>query len=373
MVGNVRHNRAVLIYLMWILLYSSTERECELSTNDKVTATDKAHALWQILRRTDHALHRVRQRELEEHGISTEVASTIFTIVRLGPRATTKAIAMQRFLERNTMSETLTRMEKLGVIEKVADPDRKGRVRVILTPRGHEAFAKSVIRLSTKETLSALDHREQKELWLLLARLRDAALDYLGMEAVDVYPPSDPEQLLETVEGRAVADRSHALYQLIRLTERVIYRARQHELGEYGITTEAASALFAIAGLGPQATPKLIAAQRCLERNTASDHLTRLEKRGFVEKVRDLSRKNRIRVVLTAKGQEALARSSIRLSIRNIMSVLDSEDQAELWRLLSMLRAKALEELEMQHIDVYPPSDPEQLSTDTATSSSHSD
>ncbi len=323
-----------------------------------------SHPLWQLMRRTDRVVHRVRQRELQEYGLSTETASTIFAIVRLGLQATTKAIAMQRFLERNSISEHLTRMQKQGLVEKVIDPDRKNRVRVILTPNGHEAFARSVIRRSMGNVMSALSSQEQRHMWLLLARLRSKALSDLEMEAGDVYPPSDPDLLLETVEGKAIADRGHALYQLIRLTVRIIYKARQRELEEYGISLEISSALSAIDRLGQHATPKMIAEQRFLERNTASDQLTRLERQGFVQKVRDLGRKNRVRVTLTEKGQEALSRAMIRRSITSVMSVLERGEQEELWFLLSKLRARALEQLEKEASLSYPPSDPERLPAD---------
>ena len=201
-------------------------------------------------------------------------------------------------------------------------------------------------------------------MWRLLVRLRSRALDYGDLEAADLYPPSDPDELLATVEGKAFADKGHALYQLLRLTERVIYRARQRELKGYGISTEISSMLSAIVRLGSMATPKLIAEQRLVQRNATSDHLTRLEIKGLVRKVRDLGRKNRVRVVLTSKGEAALRDSAVRRSTNDIMQVLTREEQKTLWMLLSKLRAEALKALGRSGGTLYPPSNPEEMTTE---------
>jgi len=157
---------------------------------------DKGHALWQMLRRTDRIIYRARQRELDRYGISAETALVLFTVLRLGRRATPAVIARQLFLERHSVSEQLIRMEKEGYLQRVKDLERKNYVRIVLTQKGYEAYRKSSRRRSTRAIMAALNTEEQEQMWALLARIRAKALSQMGMKAtIDIYPPSDPADL----------------------------------------------------------------------------------------------------------------------------------------------------------------------------------
>lgn len=66
---------------------------------------------------------------------------------------------------------------------------------------------------------------------------------------------------------------------------------------------------------------------------------------GFERKVKDLDRKNMVRIELTEKGLELYRKSSRRESIKSIVSILSSDEQTELRFLLSKLHDKALKHL----------------------------
>ena len=69
-----------------------------------------------------------------------------------------------------------------------------------------------------------------------------------------------------------------------------------------------------------------------------------MEKQGLVRKVKDLDRKNLVRVVLTEKGREAYYHSTKRESIHQIMSFLSEEERQQLRHCLQTLRDKAREQ-----------------------------
>ncbi|OGO36699.1 MAG: hypothetical protein A2147_03450 [Chloroflexi bacterium RBG_16_57_8] len=181
----------------------ATPRKRQVRTSDKEIAKlerdavsiDRAHALFQMLRRTDRIIHKARQKELDRYGISAEVAAVLFTVLRLGRQATPANIARQLFLERHSVSEQLIRMEKDGLIQRVKDLERKNYVRVVLTQKGYDQYRKSARRRSTKTIMAVLTPEEQEQMWLLLARVRDKALKNLGVRGVETYPPSTPSQL----------------------------------------------------------------------------------------------------------------------------------------------------------------------------------
>ena len=151
------------------------------------TFVDENYALWHMCTRTAQVMLKARNRELDRYGITTRISGVLFTILRLEGKATPGSVSRETLLEPHTVSEQLTRMEKRGLIRKVRERD-KNRVRVELTPEGHEIFRKSAERVSINDLMSTLSPAERKQLWVLLGKIRDRALLQLGMNAEVVYP-----------------------------------------------------------------------------------------------------------------------------------------------------------------------------------------
>ena len=162
---------------------------------------DERHALWQLLRRTALAIGKAREKELEELGISVEMSAllmTIVTIAALRTRAIPAAIAKTLLLEPNTVSQQLSKMEKMGLVHKTKNLERKNLVRVELTEAGRELLHKSIERRrSIRKIMSVLTEDERRQMWNSLAKLRDAAIKELGVRKPILYPPSDISELAE--------------------------------------------------------------------------------------------------------------------------------------------------------------------------------
>jgi DNA-binding MarR family transcriptional regulator len=69
-----------------------------------------------------------------------------------------------------------------------------------------------------------------------------------------------------------------------------------------------------------------------------------MEKKGLVRKVKDLEKKNQVRVAMTEKGQQACEQASKRESIHRIMSSLNDSECEHLVVCLQSLLDKALDE-----------------------------
>ena len=140
-------------------------------------------------------------------------------------------------------------------------------------------------------------------------------------------------------------DEEYKLWWLILHMRRAMRKARARELFQYGISPEEAAVLFITQTRGPRVTPAEIS--RCILREPHSTFglLSRMEKKGLVKKVKDLDKKNLIRVVLTEKGRKAYYQSTKRESINKIVSSLSKEERQQLRKLLEKLRDKAFEEL----------------------------
>ena len=168
---------------------------------------------------------------------------------------------------------------------------------------------------------------------------------------------------MKNKEITASADISNGLWLLLNRTRHLIIKARQRELRQHGLSIRNSAVVQTVARLGHLSTPVKIARQLLLERHTISEQLARMEKLGLIRKVKDLGRKNLLRIELTEEGHEASRKSAKRKSTTAIMSALTPEEQTELWYLLSKLHVRAMKHLrlKMKKEDIYPPLDPTEL------------
>lgn len=147
------------------------------------------------------------------------------------------------------------------------------------------------------------------------------------------------------MRSKLFADSAWQLWWRLATTRRAISKARDKEVRPYGISAPQAAVLFVAQANGDRTTPGVISDWLLLEPHTVSGILRRMENLGLIRKVRDLDRKNMVRVTLTEKGKQAYRNSSRIKSIRNIMSTLTHEQRSQLASFLETLQGKALEEL----------------------------
>jgi DNA-binding MarR family transcriptional regulator len=78
--------------------------------------------------------------------------------------------------EPHSISGLLSRMERDGLIHRVADPERKNAVSIVLTDYGRDICTKTFQRESVKQILSTLTEEDRRQLMRSLILLRDRAL-----------------------------------------------------------------------------------------------------------------------------------------------------------------------------------------------------
>ncbi len=151
-------------------------------------------------------------------------------------------------------------------------------------------------------------------------------------------------------------DQDYDLWVLLRRTSLVVLKARERELAQYGISAVKAAVLLIVQAIGREATPAEISRHLLRESHSVSGLLSRMEREGLVNKIKDLDKKNRVRIAITEKGHEAYYQSAKRESLHNIMSVLSEKERRQLMSYLEKLRDKALLELAITHKPSFPPS-----------------
>jgi DNA-binding MarR family transcriptional regulator len=150
-------------------------------------------------------------------------------------------------------------------------------------------------------------------------------------------------------------DKDYTLWWLLFQAQDTLFKAREKELRQYGISPEEAAVLFIVQCLDNQAIPSEISRWLFRKPHTVSGILDRMEKKRLVSTTKDLPKKNLVRVSLTDKGEQACDQATKIESIRQIMSSLSEQERQKLRSHLETLRDRALKEL---GIDTKPPFPP---------------
>jgi len=146
------------------------------------------------------------------------------------------------------------------------------------------------------------------------------------------------------METNETGNRDCELWVLLHQTFNAMVRADENELRQFGISTPQAAVLCVVKTVTVPATPAEISRWLFRQPHTVSGLLNRMEKQGLVRKVKDLERKNMIRIVLTEKGEEVHQKSKEMKVICKIMARLSPEERSNLRTYLKALRNEALKE-----------------------------
>ena len=146
-------------------------------------------------------------------------------------------------------------------------------------------------------------------------------------------------------EGKVKTDKLFKLWVLLLRTKDLMYKLRDRELQEAVNISPAMSGILCHSRvLGDKATPTEISRWLHQEPHNISQIVSSMANKGLVRKVRDLHRKNLVRVELTEKGQQAYNHVIKAITVHRILSALSKEEQHQLASCLEKVRSKCLEE-----------------------------
>jgi len=150
------------------------------------------------------------------------------------------------------------------------------------------------------------------------------------------------------------ARQDYDLSALLHQARDALYKAREKELYQYGVSPIGAMALFVIQTVGDKATPAEIARWLFREPHSVTGLVNRMVKEGLVRKARDVDKRNLVKVILTEKGRQVLRQSSESKSIQRILSSLSENEKQQLGLLLEKLRDGAHKDLGISYKMPYP-------------------
>ena len=149
-------------------------------------------------------------------------------------------------------------------------------------------------------------------------------------------------------------DEVDAAWLLLEQTRNAIFKARELELEEYGISLVQAAVMFVIHASGGKARPAEIARWLVREPHSISGLLTRMQKAGLLHREPDPERKNAVSIALTPEGREVCNKTFRRESVRQVFADLSDEERKGLMGSLIRLRDRALKDRRVRNKPPFP-------------------
>jgi MarR family transcriptional regulator, organic hydroperoxide resistance regulator len=140
----------------------------------------------------------------------------------------------------------------------------------------------------------------------------------------------------------ALPNQDLNLWWTFRRTHEALHQLRKMEVRAYKISTVETGVLLIVYLSHNKVTPIEIARQLVKDTHSITQLLIRMEKRGLLKRVKDLPRKNMIRVVLTPKGLAAYKKTEGIKTLQKIMSSLTPDEKKQFEETLNKLRNKTV-------------------------------
>ncbi len=297
--------------------------------------------LWCLLLHAWFAVHRIRQIELAQFGLTVEQSGILDAARRRGGWVTSKELEDLSLRKHNSISDLISRMTKRGLIGKEKRPGEK-RHRIFITQNGENLFSKSgVVSLNT--ILSFLSPEEKRQLASSLRSLNSEAHDLMGASFEPPFLTNNSRLTLTEIAEQT--DTSHfreSDYELWRFLDRAafaVHRLRQIELVQYEVTVEQAAILHILKENGGWMTTKELEDFTMRKHNSISTLVKRMVISGLVDKERRPG-DNRNRILITEVGERLLGRVPT-TSIEMVLSCLSTEEKLQLASNLQRVHIKA--------------------------------
>lgn len=152
---------------------------------------DEDFRLWTIIVWVRRAVYRAMAKELQKCGLTVEETAAMFMICAIesvGSNPIPTEISRWLFREPHSTSTLLVRMERKGLVKRDKDLRRKNLVRVSLTGKGREIFARAAEFGPLHRIFSGLSHKERQQLEASLRIVWGKAREEISLEHTVSYP-----------------------------------------------------------------------------------------------------------------------------------------------------------------------------------------
>lgn len=296
---------------------------------------------WLRFNRVRNSIYRLRELELAQFGLTVEQSAILNILTRLGGSATAKTIEDLTMRQHNSISTLINRMIKMNLVAKKKNLDDK-KFEILITKHGQELHKKAPV-YCLEMLFPSLKIKDQEQLRKYLNTLLVKARDLGGISFI-------PPFLLKPIESRENGiNKSQEyrkdqklteieLWMLINRTRNSIYRLRELELAQFGLTVEQSAILYLLITRGGSTTAKTIEHLTMRQHHSISTLINRMIKMNLV--VKKKSPDKRFEILITKHGEDLLKKIPV-YSLEMVFSSLKAKDREQLLSYLNILLERA--------------------------------
>ena len=173
---------------------------------------EKAHPalnVWWRLRQTQEAVQKALDIELQNYNATLSQIDILMILSVSRVPLTPTQVASYTFREKHSTSGLLTRMERSGYVKKTRSETDRRVMQIQMQPKGQvllKQIIESGFRYAYRIVKSSLSNEEMQQLDRLLKKLRDAALDEMGL----TKQPYPLDTLILPADFRSMVRRQRA-------------------------------------------------------------------------------------------------------------------------------------------------------------------
>jgi DNA-binding MarR family transcriptional regulator len=144
------------------------------------------YRLWRLLSYTERLISAANSKALRRIGLSHDTSAILAAVWRLHNNAMPIEIARYGLRKPQTITSSIDKMVKKGLLIKSRDENKKNTFRVSLTEKGKLAYQKATSLTMYKRIMSTLSEEQRKQLEECLEELKKSTQKYLKTFPLDI-------------------------------------------------------------------------------------------------------------------------------------------------------------------------------------------
>jgi DNA-binding MarR family transcriptional regulator len=310
----------------------------------------KEFSSWMLFNLARNSVYRLRELELAQFGLTVEQSTILYLLMSRGGSATAKTIEYLTLRQHHSISTLINRMIKMNLVAKKKSPDSQ-KFEIVITKHGEDLHKKVPLH-SIEMAFSSLKLREKERFYAYLVTVLGKARDLLGQSFVAPFlEDSDGENnwdLNRNGNDKVESPTDFEIWTLFNRTQNSIYRIRELELAQFGLTVEQSAILNLLLDRGGSTTAKTIEYLTLRQHHSISTLINRMIKMNLVAKKKSPGSK-KFEISITQHGEELYKKAPIH-SIEIVFSPLKAKDRERLNDYLITILEKARDLLGLSFI-----------------------
>lgn len=304
------------------------------------------YKIWTYLDRARFAVYRLREIELAQLGLTVEQNLILNMLLDHGGSTTTQRIEELTMRQHHSISALINRMINNKYVVKQKNTSGMGS-EIVITKEGRELYQKESNK-SLEMAFSVLTMEEKKQLIHLLNLILEKSRYLLGLSYVPPfrqYFRNADEWNTDSAKIQPKEDfTDYGLWLHLNRASFAVYRLRELELAQFGLTPEQESILNLLMHLGGLANTKYIEDITMRQHHSISTIISRMIKTGYVDMQKSVILRG-FDVTITKEGKQ-LFKKLPAVSFEIIFSALNLEERDQLAHFLSLVLVRARELLD---------------------------